>query len=191
MQPTLEPARYWTYDDLVAEVPAEADWRRYEIVDGALVVSPPPAPDHEFVITHLAHELIPQAPVGASVVGASLIDMAPTYRVPDVTVVADSVFGNRDLRTTPDQVLLTVEVVSPGSVTTDRITKPAQYAAAGVRNFWRIETAPELRLTAYALDGETYREVGSWGPGETAALNEPFPLTVVVDRLRPPAAPEG
>jgi len=43
----------------------------------------------------------------------------------------------------PAEVLLAVEVVSPGSVTTDRITKPAQYAAAGIANFWRVETEPD------------------------------------------------
>jgi Uma2 family endonuclease len=32
------------------------------------------------------------------------------------------------------------EVESPSSLTEDRVTKPAQYAAAGIRHYWRIET---------------------------------------------------
>ena len=45
----------------------------------------------------------------------------------------------------PADVLLAIEIESPSSVTTDRITKPAQYAAGGIGHFWRLETAP-LRL---------------------------------------------
>ena len=77
---------------------------------------------------------------------------------------------------------LAVEIVSPGSVTTDRVTKPAQYAAAGIRHFWRVETRP-VSLTAYALDGSTYRELGTWGAGETAHLAEPSPAEIPIDRL--------
>jgi Uma2 family endonuclease len=38
-------------------------------------------------------------------------------------------------------VLLVVEVVSPGSETTDRIVKADQYARAGIQFYWRIEHA--------------------------------------------------
>jgi Putative restriction endonuclease len=29
--------------------------------------------------------------------------------------------------------------MSPGSVTTDQTDKPAEYAAAGIRHYWRLE----------------------------------------------------
>lgn len=102
-------------------------------------------------------------------------------------MVPTSVFGRglKLLRST--DVLLAVEVVSPGSVTTDRITKPAQYAAAGIRSLWRVETRPELSLTAYALvSGErVYTEVGTWTTGQTAQLSEPFAVEVAVDDIVP------
>ncbi len=39
----------------------------------------------------------------------------------------------------PSEILLIVEIVSPGSVELDRYLKPVEYAQAGVRHFWRIE----------------------------------------------------
>lgn len=51
----------------------------------------------------------------------------------------------------PTDVELVIEIVSPGSVTEDRITKPAQYAAQGIGAFWRIEIDNELSLSAYVL----------------------------------------
>ncbi|MFD2491822.1 Uma2 family endonuclease [Amycolatopsis jiangsuensis] len=41
--------------------------------------------------------------------------------------------------TRPEHVLLVVEVVSPGSGTTDRIVKTDQYAKAGIPFYWRVE----------------------------------------------------
>ncbi|MFF5083240.1 Uma2 family endonuclease [Actinoplanes sp. NPDC000266] len=43
--------------------------------------------------------------------------------------------------TRPAHVLLVVEVVSPGSETTDRIVKADQYARAGIPFYWRVEPA--------------------------------------------------
>jgi Uma2 family endonuclease len=36
----------------------------------------------------------------------------------------------------PADVLLAVEIESPSSLTADRITKPAQYAALGIAHYW-------------------------------------------------------
>jgi hypothetical protein len=39
----------------------------------------------------------------------------------------------------PVDVLLIIEIVSPGSTELDRYLKPVEYAQAGVRHFWRVE----------------------------------------------------
>src|SRR5258706_16456395 len=69
-----------------------------------------------------------------------LQDVPLTNRRPDVVVYrADTI----DITPTrPEHVLLVVEVVSPGSETTDRIVKVDQYARAGIAFYWRIEQAP-------------------------------------------------
>jgi len=45
-----------------------------------------------------------------------------------------------------------------------------------------VETRP-VGLTVHALVGDTYREIGTWGAGETAQLSEPFAVDVPIDRL--------
>ena len=127
------------------------------------------------------------------VAGPIDIDLHPTYRTPDLAVVHTSLVGHRTRPTLPADLLLVVEVVSPSSVTTDRITKPAQYAAAGIPAYWRVETSPEISLTAYVLpDGAgVFAEVGTWTAGQTAHLEQPFRIDVAIDRLTPGPAEVG
>lgn len=52
--------------------------------------------------------------------------------IPDVLVVTAAAAERRAAHFAPHEMLLAVEIVSPGSVTMDRITKPAPYASAGI-----------------------------------------------------------
>ena len=180
MQPVVQMRDVWTIEDLF-ELDVE-DWRRYEIVDGALVVSPTPGLSHEYLLARVRNALIRAAPAGIEVLaGNTGVEFGRSYRVPDIAVVPLDLPGPL---MTPKDVLLAVEVVSPGSVTTDRITKPAQYAAAGIPNFWRVEQDP-VSLTAYRLVGDVYAEVGTWNVGETARLSDPFPVEIEISRSAP------
>jgi Uma2 family endonuclease len=127
------------------------------------------------------------------VAGPIDIDLHPSYRTPDLAVVRTSLVGLRTRPIPPSDVLLAVEVVSPSSVTTDRITKPAQYASAGIPAYWRVETSPEVSLTAYVLPGEAgvYAEAGTWKAGQTAHLEQPFRIDVPIQRLTPGPAEVG
>ncbi len=161
----LDVQHTWTFEDL--ERLPEADPRSYEIVDGALVVSPAPGVDHEFVCTYLRDAVRSAVPATYAVTGPLNLDLHPSYRIPDLCVVSRTLFGQRRKLVTSEDLLLVVEVVSPGSVTTDRITKPAQYAAAGIPAYWRVETEPSVSLTAYTLPtgASVYAELGTWGAG--------------------------
>ena len=190
MQPQLDVPREWTYDELVAYVeslPHDVNPHAYEIVDGALVVTPSPDVVHEAASAELRAVL--RAAYGPEyLVGGPIdIDLNPSYRTPDLVVIPTSLVGRRTRPLPPSDVLLVVEVVSPGSVTTDRITKPAQYAAAGIPAYWRLETDPDISLTVYRLPegGTVYAEAGTWTRGQTAHLTEPFPVDVVLDQLLP------
>jgi Uma2 family endonuclease len=168
MLTTLDvPFDGWTVDDL----PEDVDFR-YELVDGSLLVSPPPRLGHQDVSTQLVLKLSPLldqswrcgGPVGV------YFDLR-NYREPDVAIYRRSAL--RGERLFVRDVLLAVEVMSPSSVKNDRITKPVQYAAAGIPHFWRLELDPLVLLT-YALDGETYRETGRFD--DEAVTDEPVAL---------------
>ena len=138
----------WTVDDL-PDVEC-----RYELVDGALLVTPPGSPLHQEVAMALAFALRPVLPREwrATAPQGLYLDQR-NYRVPDV-LVYDRSAADRG-RILPADVHLAVEVMSPGSVSTDRLTKPAQYAAAGIPYFWRLELDP-LVLVVHRLAGDAY-----------------------------------
>jgi Uma2 family endonuclease len=114
-------------------------------------------------------------------------------RLPDNTVfIPDVLVAVRDVALAADSgildagaVVLVVEIVSPGSRTTDRLTKPDVYARAGIPSFWRVELEGGPVLFAYRLEQGRYVEVGSAQPGERLALNDPFLVSVDPADLRP------
>lgn len=107
-----------------------------------------------------------------------LQDVPLTNRRPDIAVYrADTI----DLTPTrPEHVLLVVEVVSPGSETTDRIVKVDQYAKSGIPFYWRVEQAATgvPIVCTHVLDPatEAYRD-GEMFTGAIKAT-APFPVTV-------------
>jgi Uma2 family endonuclease len=80
--------------------------------------------------------------------------------IPDI-VVADRAAVRKDPVAIPmEDVLLVVEIVSPGNAQVDRNLKPRAYAALGLENFWRLERAkgrPEL--VVHQLVGGAYQEM--------------------------------
>lgn len=83
------------------------------------------------------------------VVGSSVLTAGGTPPGPAPYPVGPQAFG------------LVVEVVSPGSRTTDRVAKPRGYAAAGIPLFWRVETEPDLLVQAFVLRAGAYESVGT------------------------------
>jgi Uma2 family endonuclease len=78
-------------------------------------------------------------------------------------------------------ILTAVEIVSPGTRRTDRVTKPFEYAEAGIQHYWLIELDDPATLTAYTLvDGE-YEVVAQ--SSEEVTIFEPARMTVNVQQL--------
>jgi Uma2 family endonuclease len=75
-----------------------------------------------------------------------------------------------------------VEVMSPGSVTADQTDKPAEYAAARIPHYWRIEHDLDeraLSVFCYRLDPTTgtYASAGV----HTGKMTVTEPVTIAVD----------
>ncbi len=175
---TTLPVRHdgWTVADLY-DLPD--DGMRYELVDGALVVSPPPVLRHEHVVTQLAILLdgVLDQP-WVVVAGGGLRFDDRNYRQPDLQVVRRAALGQELAE--PGDVLLAVEVMSPSSVSTDRVTKPAQYAAAGIPYFWRVELR-DPALVTHSLGGAVYAETGRFI--DEAVVDEPVHLSFPLAQL--------
>ena len=164
----------WTVHDL----PDREDLR-YELVDGALLVSPSPTPRHSGAAARLQRVLWDAVGPGWDVLaGAGVVFDRRNYREPDVAVVRSAALAGE--RIVPSDVLLAVEVMSPSSVANDRVAKPAQYAAAGIPHFWRLEQDPPVLVRHVLADG-VYREVGR--SGGVLDVTEPVHRAVDVDAL--------
>lgn len=177
--------KLWTFDDL-EQLPDEVA-RRCEIVDGVLVVSPAEGRRHEVVVARLMIALNDALRPEYLAIGTQNIDLRPSYRIPDLIVISAELSRVDATLTDPADVFLAVEVVSPSSVTTDRITKPAQYAAAGIPAYLRVETDGTIGVTVYELapGASTYTEMGVWREGETAEVRRPLTLDIAVSDLAP------
>lgn len=132
------PERPLTVEDLET-FPRETG-HRLELQDGALIVSPAPSTRHQMVALNIVIRLNLLLPTQWTVVFAP--GFAPRrgqYREPDAVVcLADAVrMGQNYPRA--DEILMMVEVVSPSTVTTDRITKPIEYASHGIPYYLRVE----------------------------------------------------
>lgn len=75
-------------------------------------------------------------------------------------------------------MLLAVEVMSPGSVHEDTVSKPAQYAAAGIVHYWRFDPQDHASLHIYRLlpSLSTYVERDTVTGNQIARVTEPFPV---------------
>jgi Uma2 family endonuclease len=85
----------------------------------------------------------------------------------------------------PEHRLLLVEIMSPSSVTTDQIDKPAEYATFGIQHFWRVESDDHaIHVFRYRLDPttRTYALVGL--DKGTLSIKDPVAVEVELDGLR-------
>jgi Uma2 family endonuclease len=173
----------WTERDLLG---LAEDGQRHELLEGSLVVSPPPAGRHQHAATQLELILIAAAPRGLDVVqGLGVRLIGGSVFVPDVLVAErEAVTNDRSGILASDQVHLVVEIVSPSSVTLDRVTKPQLYARARIPSFWRVELEEEgPRIETFRLRGRSYLSDGWACAGEELVVEKPFPLSFDPARL--------
>lgn len=157
-----------------------------EIVDGMIVVSPSASKRHNRIAKTLAVAL--EAAAGdewnADIdFDLRLQDVPLLNRRPDVIVYRADTIDIMPAR--PEHVLMVVEVVSPGSETTDRKVKLDQYAKAGIQFYWRVEQAltgvPIVYTYVLDMASDTYRESEVF-PGVVRAT-APFPVTVDLTKI--------
>ena len=159
----------WTVD-MLDELPDDGD--RYELIDGALIVTPAPNDVHQLIAGELYARLLAYLRPGA--IARPLVSPADVRRAdrrrnrlqPDVFVVRLR-DGLRPVYPYDiGDLLLAVEVVSPSSIKTDYQRKRDLYVGAGIE-YWVVD--PEARTVAVwrsgIAPGSLFTDVLSWRPG--------------------------
>jgi Uma2 family endonuclease len=162
------------------------DGNRYEVIDGALYVTPPPSYGHQnaagvlhgLIWPHVQHHQLGKilfAPIGVVLDDENGVQ-------PDLVFVSRErlhIITRRGVEGAPD---LIVEVLSPRTQSRDRGVKMKRYAAAAVPHYWIV--VPRTRsIEAYRLTETGYEQTGVYGPG-SIFRPEIFPgLEIPVDSL--------
>lgn len=185
-EPTLVPydlRRLYTVEEF-AQLPEDNTYR-YELQDGVITVSPRPTYDHQLVSGMLFVQIRPQLPRHLKVIQE--IDIAldlstETVRSPDLVIIRAEAARRRIVRSS--DVLLAVEILSPGSIRTDTKIKPDEYDEAGIPNFWVIDPRPPtVTATVYGLYNRGFEE--SQRCEHSFQVDRPCPLTIDLDALLP------
>ncbi len=165
--------------------------RRWELVEGGIVMTPRPRPLHQVVsrnLSQLIRENLPDSLVVLQEVEVTVeARFPPTVRDPDLVVVNRSVVEFNPVRVDPSDVVLVVEIVSPGSRRTDRVMKAYEYAKASIEHYWIVDLDADLdeRFLAHVIREGTYHRVGAL-VGDRVRNEEPLVLDFALDELTQP-----
>jgi Uma2 family endonuclease len=158
---------------------------KVEVVEGVLVVSPRPKVFHQRAISSLSGLLNDQLPRALEAIAEVelIVEKAPlTIRIPDIVVVPTVYADSNPPSVEVEAVRLAVEVLSDGSRRTDRVTKFAEYAEAGIRRYWLVDIAEPISLTAYVLVDGAYELDGEF-TGTADLQVEGSPVHIALDAL--------
>lgn len=165
---------------------------RYELQDGNLVMAASPIPRHQRCLLRLGGRLEAQLPRALDLfpdidVDLQLVNSTQpgTVRRPDLAVVTRTGFERREreggvLRAS--EVVLAVEIVSPGSDRTDHTIKHLEYADAGIPHYWVVDLDEPASLTAHHLAGE-FGYVDGGSVTGVFRTTEPFAVEIDLDAL--------
>lgn len=174
----LPGRRSLTREDLL-RVPD--DGRRYELIDGLLIVSPAPGFAHQYAIGNLFVALHAARTHDLEVFPGPTEVVLGNHTVmqPDLVVAQRSSLTERDPLGTP---ALVVEVLSPGSRSYDLLLKKERLLRAGCANYWIVD--PDIpAITAWALHDGAYVEVAQATDDQMLSVTEPFPITLTPSEL--------
>jgi Uma2 family endonuclease len=159
----------WTEEEFLRAFPE----RGYELSNGFVEVLPMPTDRHQAVLEFLyraAWSFVTSRELGT--VRSSGIRVRlweEKIRQPDVTILLRENTGRNENKFWRGADLA-IEVVSDDKPSRDWKVKRAEYAAAGIREYWIVDPR-DRSITVLSLpDGEkVYREAGRYTEGQTAA----------------------
>lgn len=174
-----------TIDDWLA-ADAPADGGRLELIWGYWVVTPPPTGQHQWATDTLCHSLRQAVRAAGrsdlfpvTGIGVEISTALRTALIPDVAVLNRRPVGTNF---PADALELVVEVWSPGNSRSERETKLAAYAGAGVPFLWEVADG---KLRACRLEGGRYMEEPLAGSGLVRVTGAPVPVDIDLGELAP------
>ena len=154
---------HWTAE-MVRALPD--DGKRYEVLDGELLVSPSPSPLHQRAVAQLhllLHPYVSTHALGEVFFAPADVEFSDQRMVqPDVFVAPEFVASWRDMKAP----LLIIEVLSSSTARTDRIKKRRIYQEERIPEYWIVDIEVEIieRWRPDESRPEVLSDVISWQP---------------------------
>lgn len=155
MASVIEKKKY-TYEDYVKT----SDDKRYELIDGELLMTPSPVPEHQRILRKIGFML--EKFVTEDNLGELFYAPCDVYFdnenvvQPDILFISKdrlNIIGEKNIQGAPD---LIIEIISESSAYRDMVLKKKLYARHGVREYWIV--IPEGKeIEAYILKDSTYQ----------------------------------
>jgi Uma2 family endonuclease len=157
------------------------DGNVYELIDGVLIVSPPPGRRHQRALARLAELFDEVCPDDLAVLCPPYVvrSAADTELRPDLQVAWEVDIEGAVVLDAPE---LVIEVVDPRTTINDLNNKKAAYARMGVPHYWVLDPARPSMLT-HELHGNRYRQATRICAEEPFETAEPFPVRIVLTEL--------
>lgn len=150
------------------------DDKRYELIDGELLLSPSPKTAHQRLERKLGTIMsffVDDAGLGEIFFAPFDVYFNETNVVqPDIIFVSSEralIVNDDNIRGAPDMV---VEILSPSTANRDRVLKRALYAENGVKEFWIADTDAKT-ISVFLLGDSGFDLVAIYGEGQ--ALTSP------------------
>ncbi|MEU8123047.1 Uma2 family endonuclease [Spirillospora sp. NPDC049024] len=153
---------------------------RAELIDGEIVMSPPPGSRHERIVARINRQVTLRSTTPFDFSGNMGLVLPgdgglPSYVIPDGAFARLDldVYDNDDSWSEPDGIAMVIEVTSsrPG---VDREAKRYGYARAEIPLYLLVDR-DEKRVTLFSLpDGKDYARTDQAAFGKSLSLPEPF-----------------
>lgn len=162
---TIEKKKY-TYEDYIKI----SDDKRYELINGELIMTPSPVPKHQRVSRKI--EFMLEKFVSGNNLGEVFYAPCDVYLdnenvvQPDILFISKDRFGiigEKNIQGAPDFV---IEIISEHSVYRDMVQKKKLYARFGVKEYW-IVIPDEKEIEVYTLKDNTYQPYQTYGKADT------------------------
>lgn len=158
------------------------DVPRVELTDGVLSVVPSPSGAHQKINSRLIAWLDQHLPESLEALLAVGVAVGHRNTLEPDGVILHAPVDLEHHFYEPEQVVVAIEIVSPGTKRRDRLEKPAVYASVGIPHYWRIEQNP-VHIYAYDLVGGRYELVAD--SGEELKLAAPHELSLPIRDITP------
>lgn len=140
----MQARRHWTAAEVRELQDEQHHWPRFELIDGELLVTLCPTPAHQVAVGEFLgalHDYCDRERVGRVLLSPSDIELTPdSITQPDVFVYPMPTTRNRPLEWTDiTSLVLAIEIISPSTEHTDRVTKREFYLANGVAEYWVVD----------------------------------------------------